>query len=76
MRAIAINEMGRRIGEDHHKAVLTNAEVELLLQMRDEGMSYGQLAVSFEVSKSTIQSICTGRRRCQIVARHKTILVV
>lgn len=55
--------MARR-GELHHRAQLTNKEVELMRQLREEdGMSYGQLADKFEVHKSTVQHICTYRTR-------------
>ena len=52
-----------------HRAVLTDAEVELLL--RDRGpedapiRSYAQLAKKYRVSKSCVRDICTGRRRGQ-----------
>lgn len=32
---LAVNEKGRRIGEHHHKAVLTDHEVELLMGLLD-----------------------------------------
>lgn len=64
-RHIAVNERGLRIGESHPGAVLSNHEVDLLLELRDEGFSYSWLATKFEVSKGTVAKICTGQRRCQ-----------
>lgn len=61
----AVNERGMRIGESHPGAVLTDHEVDLLLELRDEGYSYSWLAEKFEVSKGTVAKICTGQRRCQ-----------
>lgn len=68
---IALNDRGQRIGEGRRNAKCTDAEVALVLQLRDEGMSYGQIAETCETPKSTIASICQGRRRCQTPARFK-----
>lgn len=67
-RMVAVNERGQRIGESHPRAVLTDHEVELLLELRAEGFSYGWLARKFEVHKQTVAKICTGARRSQIAA--------
>lgn len=72
-RAICINERGLRLGEDHQNARLSNAEVDLLLELRDEGWSYRQLALKFEISKSGARKICKGQMRCQVATRWKTI---
>jgi hypothetical protein len=68
-RYVATNERGYRIGQDHHKAVLTDIEVEALV--RDRGpddaplMSYSQLAVRYGISKSGARDIIKGNRRGQ-----------
>lgn len=62
-RLLQFGESGRRIGETHHKAVLTDHEVGLLLELREEGKTYGWLAEKFEISKMTVRSICRGRTR-------------
>ncbi|MEC5161707.1 MULTISPECIES: hypothetical protein [unclassified Janthinobacterium] len=54
---------GRRLGENHQFAVLTDHEVEQLRQMRDEGATWQKLADTFEVAKRTVRDICAGRRR-------------
>jgi hypothetical protein len=71
MQKIAVNAEGRRVGEDHPNARLTNDEVDLLLDMHAAGYSYGKLAVIFEVAKATVQGIVTGRYRSQTPARFK-----
>jgi hypothetical protein len=68
MKIVAINASGRRVGEDHQNAKLTNSEVLLLLQMRDEGMSYAELAKVWDIGKSTAFDICSGRYRSQFPA--------
>jgi predicted DNA-binding protein (UPF0251 family) len=72
---IALNERGLRIGQDHQGARLTDAEVELIRSLRDEGLRYMDLAQKFEVSKSTIAMICRFERRSQTVARWKSVHV-
>ena len=60
----ACSGSNRRRGEDHHFAVLTDAQVERIRQMHEGGgWSYGALAKVFEVGRSTIFDICTHRRR-------------
>lgn len=55
-----------RIGEKHHNAKLTNAEVEQMRTMYDEGgWGYRSLATKFDVGKSTVQHIITFRIRKQ-----------
>lgn len=52
------------VGQRHHKARLTDAEVEQLRRMHeDEGISLRKLAAIFEVPWQTVQSICCGRTR-------------
>lgn len=72
-RNIAINELGRRIGETHHNARSTNGEVELLLTMHEDGWGYRRLAAKFEVSKSLVRDIVKGRRRGQTPCGWKVI---
>lgn len=73
MRSVAVNELGMRLGEDHQNAKLTNAEVDMLLELREQGWGYRRLSAKFEVSKRTVRGYCNGSGRCQIPARWKTI---
>jgi hypothetical protein len=68
-RVIGVNDKGIRVGEDHQHAKLSNAEIDLLLELREEGLSYRQLAEKFEISKSHARYICKGRWRCQAATR-------
>lgn len=73
---VAVNEQGMRIGESHPNADLTDHEVDLIRELREkDGMGYAQLAAKFEVSKSTIQMICTYQRRAVTIARWKVLLL-
>lgn len=53
-----------RRGQEHHKAVLTDQEVEQVREIYAEGWhSYKQLAIKFDVSKGHIRDIVKERRR-------------
>jgi hypothetical protein len=63
---VRVNEDGRRIGESHHRAVLTDAEVGQLLADREAGMSLAALARKWRISKSGAKGIVDGSRRGQV----------
>ncbi|WP_059413433.1 hypothetical protein [Cupriavidus basilensis] len=64
-RTVAVNDQGMRIGEDHPRAKLTDADVERMLQLRAEGIGYKRLAAIFECSPSCVRYIVKGLRRGQ-----------
>lgn len=71
---VGVNEKGRRVGEDNPNAVLTDHEVELLLEMRDSTvppMGYRKLAKAFDISKSQARNIVKGTQRAHQAARFK-----
>lgn len=74
-KIVAVNAAGYRIGEGHHRAKLTDADIDLILYLRDEGLSYAEIAAKFDdgltVSKSTVRDICLGRIRAQLPDRYK-----
>lgn len=69
----ALNDCGYRIGETHHRAVLTDHEVDLLRDLREEGYSYDWLAEKFEISIWTVGRICRYERRAQTPARYRRV---
>jgi hypothetical protein len=77
-RMVYLNERGNRVGESNPRAVLTDHDIDNLLELRAEvneaghpKYSYNWLADKFECSKSAVQDYCTGRRRGQTPARVK-----
>lgn len=74
-KTVAVNDVGLRIGEDHPNAKLTDAEVEMIRQLHEEGVSYEHLAEKFEVSKWAIGRICRYERRAQVPADFKRVHV-
>lgn len=75
MRKILQNSDGRRVGQSHPQAKYADHEVDLLRELRDQGLSYGQIAEKMEMPRATVSSICQGRRRAQTVARVKVVKV-
>jgi hypothetical protein len=70
---VAVNERGLRVGEDHPKAVLTDAEVVRLLDLHDSGIGYKRLARMFDISRSQARNYCKGRQRCQLAAGFREV---
>ena len=70
-RAVGTNDRGFVVGEDHHRAKLTDHEVDLIIQLREEGMKLIEIAEKFEISKTEVCYICLGRRRAHIVMGQK-----
>lgn len=61
--AVRKNSQGCRIGQDNPGAKLRDSEVDLVLELHQGGMSMRRIAEKFDVSKSCIGHICSGRRR-------------
>lgn len=72
---VGLNEYNRRVGEYHQNAKLTDGEVELIRELREDGLTYSQIAIKFDVSKSCVAHICQGISRCDFVVRFKTVYV-
>lgn len=77
-RLIKVNQAGRRVGESNPKADLSDHEVDLLRQLREETDDQGRprytlqwLADKFGVPVSTVADICRRRRRTQQAAKVK-----
>lgn len=73
MRTVAVNDRGQRIGETHPQARYSNGEVAGVLALRDQGLSYSQIAKACEMPKSTVACICRGDRRCQTPDRYAKV---
>lgn len=76
-RWAAVNDDGRVIGQEHHSAKLSDADIDVIIALRAAGMSYGTIAAKFDdwprVSKSQVAWICNGGRRAQTVMGHKRV---
>lgn len=72
-RIVGVNDRGLRVGQDHQRAKLTDAAVELIRRLHEDGLSYRVIAEKMGIAKSTVQDICTYRRRAQTAVRWRTI---
>jgi hypothetical protein len=77
---VPVNERGDRIGEHHQRAVLTDEQVELILDLRDGPpvLTYKEIVVAMKkkgvtVSKSNVAMICRFERRAQYAASWKRV---
>lgn len=65
-KLLALNANHYRVGETHHRAKLTDAQVDEMRDLHeDDGVGYRTLAKRFNVSKSTVRDICNYRTRAQ-----------
>lgn len=70
---VSLNDAGRRIGESHPRARLSDEEVLLMIGLRESGMTYREIASKFGSSYSGVRSICIGRTRGQWCSMTKPI---
>ena len=72
---MAVNLAGYRVGESHHRAKLSDHDVMLILELRDAGLSYAEIASKWDegvsISKSTVRDVCNGKIRAQVPDRYK-----
>ncbi len=75
VRLIGVNENGLRVGEYHQRAKLTDRDVELFWQLRDQGWGCKRLAEKFEISHQHAKRLFKGRQRAQVVVSFKKVVV-
>lgn len=54
---------GWRVGETHHRAKLTDHDVELMRVLHDGGMNCSEIARKFDCARTTVSSIVNYRHR-------------
>jgi Mor family transcriptional regulator len=74
-KLVAVNDQGRRVGETHPAAKLTDHDVDLMFALRAEGMAVIEIARKFEVSRWHASKVLHYRRRNQTVARWQRAVV-
>lgn len=72
-RVVGVSDAGVRVGQDHPRARLTDADLALLLALRAQGMGYNELAAKFEVPKSSVAAWCKARRRVMIAVEFRVV---
>lgn len=71
-RRIALNEDGRRIGEGHHRATISDAVVALCRTLHDQGWGYRRIAKHLGLRRDTVRRLCTCERRNQFARKWKS----
>lgn len=71
---VAVNEFGKRIGETHHNARISDATVDLIRERHEDlGHSYRRIAMELNIAFTTVRKICAYQRRAQTPVRWKRI---
>jgi len=65
---IQIGEYGKRVGETHGRAKLTDHEIDLVRQLKEEGMPATEIAAKMEISKRYVYKLVNYERRASVVA--------
>lgn len=65
-RIIAFGDTGHRIGEGHQNAVLSDADVDLVFELREAGLSLREIGEKFGVQKAAIWKILHGYTRGEV----------
>lgn len=73
---VAFNENGRRVGEKHHKARLTDAQVDQCFDLSEQGWGSRRIAKHLDSPRSTVQDILACRTRSQIAVREKAVVII
>lgn len=67
---VPISESGKRVGQYHHRAIISDEVVERLRTLHeDRKQSYGQLSVRFGIPYQTVKKICRYERRATRAAQ-------
>lgn len=76
-KSVAVNAKGYRIGVDHQRAKLTVEEIELILELRDAGLSFRAIAAKWDDGKTigvtTVRDVCVGNTHAQLADRYKVL---
>ena len=72
-RVVLVNSSGLVIGQDHHRARLSDLEVDHIVELREEGCTWPDIADKFGISKGQAHDYGTGRRRGHVATGQKLI---
>lgn len=76
-RLVGVNDNGMRVGETHHRAKLTDKDVDQIHALHEMGLGYRTIAAKFDdipggISWLTVRDIIKFRIRAQQPTRKKT----
>jgi hypothetical protein len=89
-KRVAVNAGGRRVGETHQRAKLTDADVIMIIELHEAGLGYRQIAKKFDdmvidpatgtevpgyrPAWTTIRDVVKGNTRAQPIAKWRWIV--
>ncbi len=73
-RTVWVNDKGFIVGEDHPRAKYTDADIDAVFELREEGFSLRAIAKKMEMPLRTVRSYLNGSTR-QGVSHSKRIKV-
>lgn len=73
---VGLSESGNRAGETHHRAKLTDEDVDQVFELHEAGLGYRRIAQKMDhipggISRSTVRDVIKMRRRCALVVGFK-----
>ena len=71
---VQIGEYGKRVGETHGRAKLSDHEIDLVRQLKEEGMPAAEIASKMEISKRYVYKVVNFERRASIVAQYRRVV--
>jgi len=71
-KIISVNEKGYPIGEAHHRAKLSDQDVEWIRKLKEAGLTSTDIADKFQVAASTVRALCAYRFRYQFASGYRT----
>ena len=73
IKVVLVNSCGYVIGQDHHRARLSDLEVDQIIELRKAGCTWRDIADKFGISKGQAHDYWSGRRRSQTATDQKRI---
>lgn len=70
---VAVNDLGRAVGEDHANAKYLEQDVEAAKRLRAEGYTWARIAEMLDMPVRTVRSYVDGSRRSQSIADFKVV---
>jgi len=71
-KLIKYGEFGDRVGDSNPAAVYSDAEVEVMRQMREDGMLLRVIADKFDCTKGYVSKVCNYHLRVSLVVMLST----
>lgn len=70
---VQIGEYGKRIGETHGRAKLSDHEIDLVRQLKEGGMPATEIAEKMEISKRYVYKLVNFERRASVIAEYRRL---